>query len=125
MKFGKNNNQGEKYMFTKAAKRNYFIMMTAAAIAAYIVICTLGQNIHKEKTIQKQEAAAVSEVPVYCTVRESGGKLAVYRRDSSVPFMTLDVRTAMLSDYDREQFAQGVDLYSEDELKKLIEDFAD
>ena len=112
-------------MFTKTARRNYFIMMTAAAIAGYIVICSLGQNIRREKGLIKQEAAAASELPVYCIVREYEGKLAAFRRDSAVPFMTLDVRTSMLSEYDRKQFMEGVKLYSEDELKKLIEDFAD
>ena len=112
-------------MFTKEGRRNYFILMTAAVIAGYIMICSSGQSIHKEKEILKREAAAASEMRVYCTVREADGKLAAYRKNSEVPFMTIDVRTAMLSEYDREQFRQGVDIYSEEELKKLIEDFAD
>jgi steroid 5-alpha reductase family enzyme len=112
-------------MLAKDVKKNYFIIMTAAAIAGYIVICSLGQTIHKEKEYLKQEAAAASELPVYCTVREMGGKLAVFRRDPEVPYMTLDVRISMLSDHDREQFEQGVELHSEAELKKLIEDFSD
>ena len=112
-------------MFTKYGKRNLFIMMTAAVIAGYIIICTLGQNIHSEKEMRKHEAAAVSETPVYCIVREQDGKLAVFRENSAVPFMALDVRTSMLSEHDREQFRKGMDIYSESELKKLIEDYAD
>lgn len=112
-------------MFTKTGKRNFFIMMAAAAVSAYIIICSLGQNIHREKEILKQEAAAASEISVYCTVREYEGRLAAFRRNSEVPFMTLDVRTALLSEYDREQFRQGVDLYSEAELKRFAEDYAD
>ena len=112
-------------MFTKAGKRNYFVLMTAAAISGYIIICSLGQNIHREKELLRHEAAAASEIPVYCTVMERDGKLAAFRRNSDVPFMILDVRTAMLSEYDREQFRQGVDIYSEAELKRLIEDYAD
>ncbi len=112
-------------MFTKEGKKNYFIMLTAAAISAYIVVCTLGQTVHHSKEQQKHEAAAAQEMSVYCTVREYDGKLGVFRRAETLPYMTIDVRTSMLPEQDREQFRSGVELYSEEELKNLIEDFSD
>lgn len=112
-------------MFTREGKKNYFIMLTAAAISAYIVVCTLGQTVHHSKEQQKHEAAAAREMSVYCTVREYDGKLGVFRRAETLPYMTIDVRTSMLPEQDREQFRSGVELYSEEELKNLIEDFSD
>ena len=110
-------------MFTKEGKRNYFIMLTAAAISAYIVV---GQTIHHEKEISRHEAIAAQEKePVYCTVREYEGKLGVFRREENMPYITIDVRVSMLPEQDREQFRSGVELFSEEELRRLIEDFSD
>ena len=89
-------------MFTQEGKKNYFIMLTAAAISAYIVVCTLGQTVHHEKEQQKHEAAAAQEMRPICTVREHEGKLAVYRYGETEPYMT-----------------------NETELKRLIEDYSD
>lgn len=112
-------------MFTQEGKRNYFIMLTAAAISAYIVVCTFGQTVHHDKEMSKHEAAAAHEEQPSYTVREYEGRLAVFRYGETEPFTTMDVRAAMLPDHDREQFRKGVDLYSEKELKQLMEDFSD
>jgi len=112
-------------MFTREGKKNYFIMLTAAAISAYIVVCTLGQTVHHNKEKQKHEAAAAQEMRPICTVREHEGKLAVYRYGETEPYMTMEVRVSMLPSDDRERFTEGVDLYNETELKRLIEDFSD
>lgn len=112
-------------MFTREGKKNYFIMLTAAAISAYIVVCTLGQTVHHNKAQQKHEAAAAQEVRPICTVREHEGKLAVYRYGETEPYMTMDVRVSMLPSHDRDRFGEGVDIYTETELKRLVEDFSD
>ena len=112
-------------MFTKERKKNYFIMLTAAAISAYIVVCTLGQKVHHEKEKSRHEAVAAHETTPYCTVREHEGRLAVFRYGETEPFMIKDVRVSMLPEHDREQFIHGVDIGSDKELKQLIEDFSD
>lgn len=112
-------------MFTKEGKKNYFIILTAAAISAYILVCSLGQTVHRRKELSKHEAAAAHEEQPFCTVKAHEGKLAVFRYGETEPYMTMNVRVSMLPDNDREQFLHGIELYSEKELKQLIEDFSD
>ena len=112
-------------MISRKANRNFYTILTGAAAAGAIVICTLGQNVHSERVTEKRRASAAQETPPYCRVCEYNGKIGVFHYGQAEPYMTLDVNTALLSEYDREQFRNGIELDTEAELKKLIEDFSD
>lgn len=112
-------------MISRKANRNFYVILTGGAIAAVTVICTIGQNMHHVRTEAKNEMINSNQKEPYCVVYEYDGKLAAVHYGQTEPYLILDVRTAMLSEYDRDQFRQGVEMWSESELKKLIEDFSD
>ncbi|MCQ2469793.1 MAG: hypothetical protein MJ100_08290 [Ruminococcus sp.] len=112
-------------MIKRKINRNFRIVLTGAAIAAVTVLCSLGKSMDHVRKEEKHEALAAQKKEPYCVVYEYDGKLAAAHYGHTEPYMILDVRTAMLSEYDREQFRKGVELATEADLKKLIEDFSD
>lgn len=105
-------------------KRIYLTIMTALTVSGFIVICTLGQSLHRQKL-----AAKISEIPpelpaVECIVKEYKGRIGVFKGESSVPYRVIDYDFSLLSDYDREQLTDGIVIESDYELQKFIEDIA-
>ncbi|MCQ2460150.1 MAG: hypothetical protein MJ081_07255 [Ruminococcus sp.] len=111
-------------MINKDQKRNLYIMIGAAAVSGTLVICTLGQNVHRDREIVKQEAAAHDTVP-YCIVKAYNGKLGVFLYVDELPYDVINVNINLLSEFDKNQFMTGVALENESELKKVVEDFSD
>ncbi|MBR2284463.1 MAG: hypothetical protein IJ874_08630 [Ruminococcus sp.] len=110
----------------KIDRRAFFALLTAAAVSGFIVICTLGQ------TVQRQRAAAKTE-EIYRTpeelgdvylVREYNGRIGVFRDGGDVPYRIIDYDISLLSDMDREMIAGGVVMTSDEELRQFIEDIA-
>lgn len=108
-------------MTTRTAKKIFFTMLAALTISGFIMICSMGQTVHRHRVIKKTEAIAASEAPKYI-VREYEGKLGVFIGASDKPYKTVDCNLLLLPDYDRQQLADGVIINSEAELKSYIED---
>ena len=104
-------------------KRIYLMLMTALTISGFIVICTLGQSIHRQK-LASRISAAVPEPTVICEVREYNGHIGVFKGGSSVPYRVIDYDISLMSDFDREQLSEGVVMETEEELRRFIEDIA-
>lgn len=105
-------------------KRIYLTIMTALTVSGFIVICTFGQSIHRQKL-----AAKISETPpslpvAECIVKEYNGRIGVFKGNSSTPYRIIDYDFSLLSDYDREQLTEGIIIESDMELQKFIEDIA-
>ena len=110
-------------MTLKSMKRIYFTLLTAVTISGFMTVCTLGQSVRRHNIETRLAAAAVeqNEEPLY-TVRESGGRAAVFRRGSEKPYLLIDVDISMLSDYDREMLSDGISFSSDSALRQFIED---
>lgn len=108
-------------MQTGNAKRIFFILLAALTISGFIMICSMGQTVHRHRLVTKTEAIAASESTVYI-IREYEGNLGVFKGDSDRPFRTIECELYLLSDYDRNQLEQGIVLANEAELKAYIED---
>lgn len=105
-------------------KRIYLMIMTAITISGFIVICTLGQSIHRQK-VESKISDSVPELPAaVCMVREYNGRIGVFRGESSSPYRIIDYDLRLLSDFDREQISRGIVMESERELQQFIEDIA-
>ena len=103
-------------------KRIFFTLMSSLTISGFIVICTLGQSLRQQK-IEAKSANSVKELEkAACIVREYNGKLGVFRGDSSTPYRIIDCNISLLSDYDRELLAEGIEMRSDEELSTFIED---
>lgn len=103
-------------------KRIYFTLLTAITVSGFLVICTLGQTVRKERIESRLEAAALDEQEPLYFVREHNGRIAVFCRGSSEPFRYLEFNISLLPDFDREQLREGVGLYTDEELQTYIQD---
>lgn len=108
-------------MKTGNAKRIFFTMLAALTISGFIMICSMGQTVHRHRLITKTEAIAASEATAYI-IREYKGKLGVFSGNSDKPFRTVECDLQLLSEYDRNQLEQGIELADEAELRAYIED---
>ncbi len=111
-------------MIRSLDKRIFLLLMTAITISGFIVICTLGQSIQRQKTAMKA-ADSIPDLPAAeCTVREYKGRIGVFRGKSEVPYRIIDYDFTLLSEYDQEQLMNGILIESDRELQQLIEDIA-
>lgn len=105
-------------------RKIFFTLVSAVTISGFIVICTLGQSLQKQKA-EAKSARIVSELEkVEYVVREYEGKLGVFRGESETPYRIIDFNVSLLSEYDREQLADGIVIGSEEELNTFIEDMS-
>ncbi|MBO5104503.1 MAG: hypothetical protein J6B74_05505 [Ruminococcus sp.] len=105
-------------------RKIFFTIFTAVTVSGFLVICTLAQTVHNEK-IQTKFAANVPEVvQPECIVREYEGKIGVFRGTGDRPYKVIDYDVSLLSDYDREELANGIVMESDEELRKFIEDMS-
>ena len=105
-------------------KKIYLTLMTAMTVSGFIVICTMGQSIHRQRL-----AAKISDLPAElpvaeCMVREYNGRIGVFKGDSQSPYRVIDYDFSLLSDYDKEQLIEGIVIGSDRELQQFIEDIA-
>ncbi|WP_303788142.1 hypothetical protein [Ruminococcus flavefaciens] len=112
-------------MTLKNAKRIYFTLAAAITVSGFLTVCTLGQAARRRKVETRLAAAAAKheESPLF-VVRESGGRAAVFRSGEDEPYLFIDIDTALLSDYDRAQLADGLYFATESGLRQFIEDIS-
>lgn len=105
-------------------KRIYLTVMTAITISGFIVICTMGQSIHRQR-LSAKISDEIPELPAAeCIVKEYNGRIGVFKGGSEQPYRVIDYDFSLLSDYDREQLTEGVFISTELELQRFIEDIA-
>ena len=105
-------------------KRVFFTLLTAATVSGFIVICTLGQSLHRQKVEAKISASVPELEQPARTVREYGGRIGVFMGESSTPYRVIDYDVSLLSDLDRQALQEGVVIGSDYELLRFIEDIA-
>lgn len=110
-------------MSSRSGKEIFFVLLAAITISGFIIICTMGQTVHRHKVETKTEAIAPAETeaPMY-TVREHEGKIAVFRGSVIFPYKIIDFDMSLLSDFDRQQLSEGIALNSDEELRAYIQD---
>jgi hypothetical protein len=109
---------------TASQKKIYLIIMTAITVSGFIIICTLGQSIHRERMAAKLSDIAAAEPVVISVFTEYNGRIGVFREGSSKPYRIIDYDFSLLSDYDKEHLKQGIIIESDRELQQFIEDIA-
>ncbi len=116
--------KGAELMEKKDRKRIYFALLISLTVSGTIVICSMGRTIKRQRAEAQvpQELTEVHE-PLY-TVREYEGRIAVFRRNLDKPYRVIDFDTSLLSEYDREQLAEGIAFETDTELRAYIEDIS-
>ncbi|MDO5558279.1 MAG: hypothetical protein Q4F95_01640 [Oscillospiraceae bacterium] len=99
--------------------RKFPLLISAAALSAAVLIITLLICSGNSECIDITDKASINLAFI---LREYDGCLAVYRGDAEKPYYVLDTKTEYLNEYDREQVRRGIAVYSETELRRLIED---
>ncbi|HBB71611.1 MAG TPA: hypothetical protein DCZ71_03280 [Ruminococcus sp.] len=105
-------------------RRAFFTLFFAVTVSGFIVICTLGQSVHRQRTAAKTAAAENELIEPECVVREYCGRIGVFRGGSEKPSRIIDYDVSLLSEFDREQISKGIVIETESELRQLIEDLA-
>lgn len=111
-------------MTLKNAKKIYFTLLAAVTVSGFVVICTLGQTVHRSKVETRLAAAVEKQVSSGYVVRESSGRIVVFKDGSEKPYIYVDYDVSLLSDYDREQLFGGLYFSTEAELRRYIEDIS-
>lgn len=104
-------------------KRIYLMLMTALTISGFIVICTLGQSLQRQKLASRISVSVPEPAPV-CEVREYNGRIGLFKEGSSTPYRIIEYDVALMPEFDREQISNGVIMETEEELRRFIEDIA-
>ena len=77
-----------------------------------------GESLHLETAVQAKEIPA----PLY-RLGASGGRLAVFLPGKKEPELVFDVWLHHLPDVDRARLQQGIEVFDEETLLALIEDY--
>lgn len=108
---------------TLAAAAGIFI------VAAVIIMCVLalsgafGEN-ETEPAAKPESSIPISESSkIQMRLGAFEGKLALFKGESRYPNEIFDVLLRSLPEADRLRLEEGIKVYDEEELKRLIEDF--
>ena len=69
-----------------------------------------------------QNIQSQTPVPVY-VLKEYQGKVSVYKYNHEEPYAVTDIVVDTLPPYDQETLIKGINVYSEEQLTRLLEDF--
>ena len=95
------------------------VVLMSILIAAVIVLCALSQS------IQNKRAAESSTLPqVDYVLGEYEGYLAVFRGEQQKPYQVLQMPVQLLPEEDQGAIEAGIHVQTEQELRRLLEDFA-
>lgn len=105
-------------------RRSFFALLTALTVSGFIVICTLGQSVHRQRVAAKLSGAVPELIQPECVVREYNGRIGIFRGGSETPARIIDYDVSLLSEFDRAELRKGLVIETEAELRQLIEDLA-
>lgn len=69
------------------------------------------------------EQSVSEQVSYQYVVKEHDGKIGVFSPGSAEPGQVLDIEISVLPEFDRLALQQGIEIRSDAELRRLIEDF--
>ena len=110
------------------SKRNTFLMiLTAFAISIFITIMGFANSLKGERT-RAAENTSESSLPQltvsagYCLKAYDGG-LAVFRGSSKTPYKKIEFDLLTMTQEDKQLLEEGIYVNTEEEIRKLIEDY--
>lgn len=104
-------------------RRILWTLLTSLAISLVIVAGSLTLSAQREKSHAQEAPAEESDTEPGYVMRIDGNQIALFRSGSELPYQRLDVPLNLLSDYDREQLEQGIEVETELEMRQMVEDF--
>ncbi len=93
---------------------------TGAILLVYVILSAIFVPIRTSSDLAIADAAQSPQGPMY-TAREEDDRIVIYAGESLVT--RSDTRVSQLPKIDRIRLREGVDLFSEKELKAFVEDY--
>ena len=99
------------------------VVLMSILIAAVIVLCALSQSIqNKRAAVKTEESSTLPQVDY--VLGEYEGYLAVFRGEQKKPYQVLQMPVQLLPEEDQGAIEAGIHVQTEQELRRLLEDFA-
>ena len=99
------------------------VVLMSILIAAVIVLCALSQSIQNKRAAAKTEESSTLPQVDY-VLGEYEGYLAFFRGEQQKPYQVLQMPVQLLPEEDQGAIEAGIHVQTEQELRRLLEDFA-
>ena len=100
-------------------------LISAAAVTLSALLISYAISSDNNSVINNESIQNISQESreVLYVMKSVDGKIGVFKPDSKKPLYTLEVHLKSLPQYDQKLLNTGIKIYSEKELKSLIEDY--
>lgn len=96
--------------------------MKKLIIALSTIFCAIMIMVSIYTFIPRQQPQAAEDVQTEYTVRDYGGKVAVFENNSSSPLVVYEIYTHLLPENDIELLRRGIKVASREQLQTCLED---
>ena len=96
--------------------------MKKLIIALSTIFCTIMIMVSIYTSVPRNQPQPESKTVVEYTVRDYGGKVAVFENDSSTPMVVYEIYTHLLPENDIEMLRRGIKIATREQLQTCLED---
>lgn len=105
-------------------RKLFLISAAAVTLSALLLSSAISWKDKTATEVTSSQSISQESREVLYVMKTIGGKIGVFKPDSAEPLYTLgDVHLKSLPQYDQQLLNTGIKIYSEKELKSLIEDY--
>jgi hypothetical protein len=105
--------------------RQILLLVTAMAISAVIILLSAAKGLARQRSsVMEQKAAHSAPMDAGYLIGECNGRLALFRGQSPKPYRILQMQVYLLPEEDQRTIRSGgIPVATEEELRKLLEDW--
>lgn len=96
--------------------------MKKLIIALSTIFCAIVIMVSIYTLFPKEAPQVETEVPVEYTIRDYGGKVAVFEAGSETPLVVYEIYTHLLPENDIELLRRGIKVATQEQLQTRLED---
>lgn len=96
--------------------------MKKLIIALSTIFCAILIMVSIYTFIPQKQTVPIEETQVEYTLRDYGGKVAVFENDSSTPMVVYEIYTHLLPENDIEMLRRGIKIATREQLQTCLED---
>lgn len=96
--------------------------MKKLIIALSTIFCAIVIMVSIYTLFPKEQPQTATEIQVEYTVRDYGGKVAVFETDSETPLVVYEIYTHLLPENDIELLRRGIKVTTQEQLQTCLED---
>ena len=96
--------------------------MKKLIVALSTIFCAVLITVSIYTFLPQNQPEPIAEATVEYTVKDYGGKVAVFENESSEPLVVYEIYTHLLPDNDIELLRRGIKVTSQEQLQTCLED---